>query len=240
MGDDGTTADLDRVDFSHNSAADGGAVFVNFLGTVSLSRVMMRHNYASGNGGAMSVGTGTSVALHQLTATRNVAEGSGGALYLSGFAKATLRSIDASDNEAKISGGAVAISDSLQSAATCTSSVIRRNTAGRRGGGFYVQDSRMSITGVQWLENSVQQGNGGGLATSGTATSLELSDTPCVEVDVLLDWTAAGDGCFASFIPNSNFIDNCQSEVHENSATCAETDASAYPGYCDGCPCNDE
>lgn len=230
-----STADLDRVDFSSNSAADGGAVFVDLLGELSLSRGTMSHNAASGNGGAMSVGTIARISATQIVARDNVADGSGGLLYLSGAMAAVLQGIDATNNTARASGGAVAVFDSSRTVITLTNATIRQNSADGNGGGIFSKDSTMDVVGVQVLENSVQN-NGGGIATSGP-NAVVLSDSECVNVEVLLDWTRVGDGC-VEFGPTGT---SCDGFVLYWAMSCAQVESVwDSANACNGCPCNDE
>ena len=225
------TADLDRVDFSRNSAADGGAIFVDVLGDLALCRATLRNNNASeGNGGAMSVFTEATVSISQSIAEYNIAAlGSGGVLYLSGFREATLRGITALDNKAK-NGGAIAVTDRATATVQLSNSTIRRNDAEESGGGLLVDASvtGVEMIGVQLLENSAQMHNGGAVAMTGKETFLALSDTACVNVDVLIDWTGT-DKCKRNY-------------AYEYQMTCAEVVAlgtivtDSVPV---GCTCND-
>ena len=134
VGED-SSAELDRVDFANNSAGDGGALFVDLHGDLSLSRVMMRGNTASRNGGAMSVGTVAKVSVIESTAKHNVAVGSGGMLHLSSSMAATLQGIDAIGNKAGATGGAIAAFGATRSTVSLTGSTIRGHKAGDGGGG---------------------------------------------------------------------------------------------------------
>ena len=216
-------ADLDRVDFLGNSATvDGGAVFVDIQGDLSLSRATVRENIASRNGGAVSAKTLATVTFDSCVAERNRASEAGGMLYLSGVEAAVLRGINASNNEAGAAGGAVAAADSTRTPIVLTNSTVHRNKV-RDGGAISVDDSEMSVSGVTLFDNSVA-GNGGGVTMGGVDTVLELSDVKCTSVDVLLDWTMAGDGC-------ANVWYCVASQIYY-----AETCAGS--GYCSGCPCN--
>jgi len=207
-------AELDRIDLILNSAADGGALFVDALADLSLARGNVRDNAASRNGGAVSVGTLAVATITESTARRNSADASGGMAYLSGVAAATLRSVELVNNNAGTTGGALAAVSSSRTAAKIVDSTVGQNTAAGNGGGLFLLDSEADVVGTQLLGNtagkrndggSADEGasaddgaasaNGGGVAMSGSSTNLGLSDTECVNVDVLLDWTTAGDGC---------------------------------------------
>ena len=233
------TAELDRIDFARNSAADGGALFVDLLGDLSLSRVIMRSNRASGDGGAIGVGAIAAVSVRESIARYNVAGGSGGMLHLSNAMSAKLQGIDATGNKAGASGGAVAAFDATRTLVTLTNSTIRGHTASDSGGGLFLKDSVMGLVGVEMSENSAEHGDGGALATSGINTFLEISDAECVRVDVLLDWTTAGDGCPTAYYD----IYTCDPLLFNFGMTCAELEqfvsSNHYDAPCNGCPCND-
>ena len=234
VGED-SSAELDRVDFANNSAGDGGALFVDLHGDLSLSRVMMRGNTASRNGGAMSVGTVAKVSVTDSTAKHNVAVGSGGMLHLSSIMAATLQGIDAIGNKAGATGGAIAAFGATRSTVSLTGSTIRGHKAGD-GGGVFLEDSVMGLVGVRLSENSAESGNGGAVATSGTDTSLGISDAECVRVDVLLDWSTAGNTCSKQ---SSGYT--CDPLVFNFGMTCAELEQMDWisDGDCSGCTCND-
>jgi predicted outer membrane repeat protein len=131
-----STAKIDNTDFALNSATDGGALFVDLLGDLSLFRVAMRNNEASMNGGAMNVGTAATVSVSQSMAKDNIADcGSGGMVHLSDVAVATLNDIDAIGNSAGTRGGAAAVFNSARSTITLTNSTVRHNKAREDGGG---------------------------------------------------------------------------------------------------------
>ena len=234
--DESCSAELDRIDFSRNSAAHGGAVFVGLQGDLSLSRSVLRDNLASsGNGGAVNAGVITTIRIKQTTVKHNVAGGDGGAFYLSGVAAATLRSIDATGNEAGTAGGAMAVFDSTYTKLTLANSTTQRNT-GPSGGALFIKDSDMGVEGVQFVAN-LAKGDGGAVAASGTESNLALSDVECADVQVLLDWTAAGeDGCPVKSFGGQYYTCHAWSGYLDN--TCSEV-SSRYFQSCNGCDCND-
>ena len=236
------TADLSHVDTLRNSAVDdGGAFFVDYLGDLSLARLTMDDNTAFRNGGAMSAGSLARISIDQTTAKRNAAGQSGGMLHLSDVLEAALRGIDAADNKAATSGGAIAVFeyDSIRSVVTLVNSSIHHNEAGEadggrgKGGGIFLENSELRATGVQLSGNSVEHGDGGGIATRGAATTLALSDVECVKVDILLDWTAAGHGCTDTYLGY-----NCETFAALAVGTCREVVARWSKLGCSGCPCN--
>jgi hypothetical protein len=233
------TAELDRIDFSLNSAADGGALFVDLGGDLLLSRTTMHNNAASRNGGAVNAGTVAKVSASQIVANHNFASSAGGAFYLSGVDVGMLRAVDATGNVAGGSGGAVAVVDSIRKAVEINNSTIRRNEAVNNGGGLFLKDSKVHLIGVQLVENSAE--HGGALATSGTNSDVSLQNKKCVDVDILLDWTSAGNGCPAAYLGYT-----CEAFVPFASSTCLEleADTAGLPfelgaDGCSGCDCND-
>ena len=229
-------ADIDGVDFSLNAAADGGALFVDLLAKLSLSRAVMNDNVAASNGGALSVGNVASVSVSQTVARRNVAGGSGGMLYLDGVLSSTLEGVEATGNKAGASGGAVAVFASSRAAVSLSNSTIRANKAVHKGGGLFLDASKMNVVGGLFVENTVEQGDGGAVATAvaTSETDLSFSDTECANVDVLLDWVGAGDGC-----PNVWGFVCAPALISYYGVTCAEfEDTWGSPGDCSGCACN--
>ena len=198
----------------------------------------MRDNTASENGGAMSVGLVATVSISESTAKGNMAVGgSGGMLHLSGVKAATLEGIDAVGNAAGSTGGAVAAFDSTRTTIMLMNSTVRGHKAGESGGGIFLDDSAMGLVGVLLSENSAEAGDGGAVATTGTATFLEVSDTDCTNVDVLVDWSTAGNGCPVAY--DGRYT--CDPLIFNFEMTCAELENLAFigEGKCSGCPCND-
>ena len=251
-----STAEIHNTDFALNSAADGGAMFVDLLADLSLFGVTMRNNGASLNGGAMNVGTAATVSVSESTARDNVAGGSGGMLHVSDVAAATLQDVDAIGNIAGTEGGAVAVFESTRSTVTFKNSTIRRNKAQERnGGGVYVENSDVGVHGVHFLENSAELGDGGGVASGESLTNLEISDIKCVDLDVVLDWTATTEGVAAGTYGNTARCpiqygngppQSCAEWITTDVTTCAElmsrdvTNSQGDAIDCTGCSCNDK
>jgi predicted outer membrane repeat protein len=239
---DSCSADLGQMDFAHNSAADGGALFVDLLAELSLSHSTMRNNTATKNGGAISAGNLAAVTVRQSTARNNAAGQSGGVLHLSGVSAAALDGIDATGNTAGTTGGAVAVVDSARNTITLTNSTIRRNAASGSGGGVSLEDSVVDIAGVEFHANSVKRGSGGAVATSGANARVEFPATECTNVDVLVDWTTAGNKqCEGDSTPVLGFV--CDAWALYFETTCADVPGLVAGAFgasisCEGCACN--
>ena len=217
------TADLDRIEFSGNSAADGGALYVDLLGDLVVSRSIMLWNTASASGGAISVGNTATISVSKSAAKHNVAGQFGGMLHLTNIQAAVLRGINATGNEAR-RGGGIAVFDSTRSAITLASSSFGHNKAEQDGGGIFLQRSAANIVGVTFLENMAEQRDGGGVVARET-NALALSDIECVDMEVLLDWSNAGNGCaYKVDWPGSM---NCEALVKYWGWTCAEAAGSS-------------
>ena len=241
------SADLDRVDFSRNSAADGGALYIDLLSDLKLSRATVRNNTAiSGNGGAISAGTISTVSVSRTVAKHNTARLSGGGLFFSGVAAVALRGVEATSNKAGTNGGAVAVVDSVRTTATLTNSVVRRNVAGNNGGGLFIESSKVVAEGVQLAENTAKDGSGGATAAEGAATNLAFSDSECVDVDILIDWTTAGNRC-PTLAHDLLSTYTCETMTWYLGVTCSEVVPAILalgfsgidPDSCSGCGCND-
>ena len=189
------------------------------------------------------------VSISQTVAEHNIADRSGGALHLAGVLGATLRGIGATGNKAGASGGALAVVDSSRTAITMTNSTVYYNQAAESGGGIFLESSEMKVTGVQLLENTAEHSHGGAVA-GGADANLKISDTECTPVDILLDWTAAGNGCPLVYAN----IATCASLAGYYALSCADaqslgqsmnywnddpsTDFDDRDDPCSGCPCN--
>ena len=146
-----------------------------------------------------------------------------------GIMTATLDQVTAVENEAGEAGGAFAVFESARESSIITNSIVEANKAGSKGGGgLYIEDSKVVVTGSQLRSNSAERGGGGATAASGDQAQLSLSDVECVAVDVGLDWASAGQGC-----PVDGDGKTCDSY----SDTCAELQED-YGRNCDGCTCN--
>ena len=209
-------------------AADGGALFVDLLGDLTLSRSTLNSNRAFEDGGGINAGVAATVTMIETKGASNTAAGSGGFAYLFGITSANLDGVVAIDNEAGTSGGAVAIIATTRTISNITNTSIQANRAGSKGGGLYVEDAAVTVTGTQLLSNSVEQGDGGGAVVSGGQAQLSLSNTKCVSVEVLVDWSNAGEGCSVG----SNGRTTCDSS---SDIACKE---QAENVECSGCACN--
>ena len=163
----------------------------------------------------------------------NVASGNGGALHFESVAAATLRDVNATANKAGAAGGAMAVVESTRSRITLADSSMLRNS-GLRGGALLVQDSDMGVKGVKFDSNSATAGDGGAVASSGADTLLSFSDPPCVNVNVLLDWTTAGGGCpsYPQFYGGT-----CDLMTFLQNWDCATVEA-IFGISCSGCACD--
>ena len=192
-----------------------------------MSQSTLRNNVALGNGGGVSAGTVATVTLVETKGIANRALGSGGVAHFFGIMAATIDGITANGNVAGDSGGAFAMIDSIRTISTMANSTVNANRAGSKGGGLYVEDAAVSVTGSQLTDNSVERGDGGATATSGHKAQLSFSDTECVNIEVVLDWSNAGSGC-----P----VDGDGMTCDTWSSACEDM-AYYYGSDCSGCAC---
>lgn len=167
--------------------------------------------------------------LNEIEGVANRAVGAGGMAHLSGVMTASFSQVTAVDNEAGGAGGAFAVVESDRQLSTITKSTINANKAGSTAGGLYVENSAVSMTGTQLRSNWVELGDGGAAALSGEDAHLALSDTECVNVVAVLDWTAAGEGCP---LDGTSYGGPCDSFA----GTCEYLQDQG--NNCNGCACN--
>ena len=168
------------------------------------------------------------MALADAQCTANRAAGSGGFAHFVGILSATIDGIVATGNEAGDAGGAFAVIDSIRAISNMTDSSVNFNRAGSKGGGLYIEDAVVSVTGTQFRDNFVDQGDGGASATSGALAQLSFADRECVAVEVVLDWSTAGGGC--------SIVDDDGRTCDYWAASCV--DLQNDHGYdCSGCAC---
>ena len=189
-----STIDFDRIAFDGNKATDGGALFVDLLGDLSISRSALRDNIAYRNGGGLSVGSIATVKLNGTEGVNNHAGASGGMAYFVGIMSAELNEVSAIGNTAG-KGGAFAMFDSLRTVSQIVNSSVNANSASDKGGGLYIKDTAITVKETQLRSNAVDHGDGGAAAISGEEADLNFLDTECVTVEILLDWGTAGLGC---------------------------------------------
>ena len=64
-----------------------------------------------------------------------------------GIMTATLGQVTAVENEASEAGGAFAVFESARESSRITNSIVKANKAGSKGGGLYIEDSKVIVTG---------------------------------------------------------------------------------------------
>jgi hypothetical protein len=161
-------------------------------------------------------------------------------LHLFGVSAATLIGIDAAGNSAGTTGGAVAAVDSTRNTITLTNSTILCNMASDSGGGVSLKGSAVDIAGVGFHANNAERGNGGAVEMSGVDALVKFRETECVNIDVLIDWTTAGN----KQCEGDNSIGYiCDAWAVYFGGTCATVPAVVAGAFgasisCGGCPCN--
>jgi hypothetical protein len=225
---------LDRVAFDGNVATDGGALFVDLLGDLSISRSTLSNNVAYRNGGGLSVGAIATAKIYETEGVNNHAVASGGMAHFAGIMSADLGEVSAIGNTAGSVGGAFAMFDSLRTVSHISNSSISVNNASSKGGGLYIEDAAVNIHGTQLQSNAVEQGDGGAAATSGDQAELSFSDMECVAVEVILDWGTAGKACPAHDYYSDGRLMTCDGWA----MTCGAFMATYGDDHCSGCACN--
>jgi predicted outer membrane repeat protein len=126
----GATLSINGGTFSTNQARNGGAVFVNAVGTsASISGTTFTGNTAAVNGGAVYLNANT-LSISDSTFTSNTAQANGGAMQTTTGTTLNLTNVNVSNNSAGGIGGGVMSGGMF----TITGSVLTGNSAGVRGG----------------------------------------------------------------------------------------------------------
>lgn len=173
---------IDGCEFSGNAAlsaaSDGGALYVNGAGAMTISDSAFDGNSAFFGGGLYFQSAGT-LTMTNCAVTNNQATGAsglGGGIFLQG-GTATLRNSTVSDNEAGGSGGGVDLNN-FNGTLTLQNCTLTANTAGISGGGI----ARSSGTGIIAMESCIVSDNinatSPNILTSGTviANSCAITD----------------------------------------------------------------
>jgi Calx-beta domain len=196
----GSMSFVDTVITENTAGDNGGGVYVNdvdrYGGELSFAGSTISGNTAvEGDGGGLNAGNvDGSVSITDAVITDNAAAGSGGGVFVDGWS-GNVEIVDStiSENEAAIGGGVAADSGNLR----LTDSTVAGNTAQSSGGGMAVgrgpsfelagggEPSAMfsgegvtQIIGSTITGNSVEMGDGGGLAVVGG----NFESYPTVEV----------------------------------------------------------
>lgn len=126
---DAAIVDAFQTDFQGNSATDGGGI-QNFWGDLTLRRVNVSDNVASGSGGGID-NQGTLIAQRSAIATNSAASG-GGLRNYGVYAELTMHNVTVSGNSATGSGGGLRIDAS--STSTDLNNVTIASNTGTSGG----------------------------------------------------------------------------------------------------------
>ena len=169
--------------------ANGGAIFVNSGGELSIAGTRLKGNKATGAGGAIFISKGGSASLFKSTLARNESGGFGGGLGIDAGGSAEVNRSTISDNKMLggigdfSSGGGIGIyapSGGPTATLEVENSTVANNSAGLDGGGIGSQDSidsgshaTMELDHVTvarnqaWtghdIENGTHGGTGGGI-----------------------------------------------------------------------------
>ncbi len=222
-----------------NTAGGGGAVFVNFPGTFSISGSSLSHNRAdSVNGGGISINGGnsatysitnstlmdnfsaakgggiasygTNITISNTLVLSNTADGQGGGVWISTLETTRLTNSLISGNRSN------AVIDSggggvwNEGNLFVTGSTITANEAAETGGGIYHVNGALDIRGSLISMNTAV--NGGGGIQTGAFPGVVVEST--VSKNVVAGLQAAGGG-----IKNSGGLSVRDSAIYSNTAT---------------------
>lgn len=145
-----------------SSGSDGGAIYIDPGGNVTLSQCILSSNQAP-RGGAISTDNGR-VTLSQCTLSGNTS-GSGGAIY-NFEGRVTLSQCTLSGNQATF-GGAIYTITLFSNETRLTDCTLVNNTATFEGGAVLIDRGRISLTHCTLTGNTALPNSGSGIASFG-------------------------------------------------------------------------
>jgi hypothetical protein len=181
---------------SNSAYYDGGGVHVS-EGTVALTRTRVVGNSASEHGGGLFVQSGATLSETQVISN---SANLGGGMFLN-FSNATLIGTQVVSNSASYGGGMYV--DRYWAMLNVSGGRIDGNFASDEGGGVYVFEGKVMLTGTQVVNNLASDGGGVYLYSSGAVTAVNgcivlNSDTAVNRADGTLiatdNWWGTADG----------------------------------------------
>ena len=183
---DGKVTISDGIVTGGNNTGDGGGVFVNDTGDLTLYNAEIYKNLSSSDGGGIFIADGGKAKISGGSVTYNIAGAKGGGLYVGGEAA------EAIDDNTETGGRQFENIQMLQGSASGSSTVdlsdctINYNTSGSAGG-IYVNSGTVTVgNGVDVTKNKNAEGNRSNLDAS------ENAGDSCFEISGLA--SAAGKG----------------------------------------------
>ncbi|MBW8798685.1 MAG: hypothetical protein JF597_35470 [Streptomyces sp.] len=146
------------------TSGDGAGIRVNSGGRLTLTKVDVTDNTATGNGGGIAVASNAWARIRSSYVAFNNADTGGG---LSNAGSVYAENSEFARNHARTAGGGIAQTGGTTFVGT---SVIRRNTAAgvaKIGGGVYVGSGTMEIDDSKITNNTDTGNRGGGIANGG-------------------------------------------------------------------------
>lgn len=170
------TAQFSSCMFTNNSAGtDGGAIVARDGATTRLFSCTLTNNSASRDGGAIAALPGSlATSLEDCTLTDNSTVARGGAVFAEGAGSLAVSGGSITNNKTtgvvagQGFGGGVYVKNTTS--ATVSYTDISSNTASFAGGGLFVQDCGLSMTGGSLSSNTAAQDGGGFYIDADTKT----------------------------------------------------------------------
>jgi len=154
-------------------ARNGGGIYCD--GTLTMFDSNVQGNTASDRGGGIFVGFG-SITLIRTTVAQNTAQFGGGICNPIGLVYLTSSQITentATDGGGLYNGGPLlegSINGSPGSITLDAESTVRGNVAQRQGGGLFVEQGKITLTGSRVTQNRANEGGGAFITAEGTLT----------------------------------------------------------------------
>ncbi len=162
------TATLSNTRVLSNSASlDGGGAFVYNQGTLNVNGGEISHNHANINGGGIHHFDQGVLNINDVEINHNFADGDGGGMYVYGRATLNISGGEISHNYADEYGGGAYI----YGMATLTNTRVLSNSANDSGGGLYVTEGTLNVSGGEVSGNHARI-QGGGMYLSVSTTTL--------------------------------------------------------------------
>jgi hypothetical protein len=203
------------------TTGNGGGIFVDTTGKVSVKASIVSGNSAGGGGGGMYL-RAAAITVSGCTITGNTAGTDGGGLYAriltTGTGDILIENSRIIGNTAGSEGGGAGLDNDRELAGVQKGKVIVRNTiisgnsAGAEGGGLYLDDGFVLLDRVQISNNSAARGGGIGDDSSDALTIKSSSVTNNRATD------AAGEGGGGLFIEGDSRVNIISSIISGNSS----------------------
>lgn len=212
---------LERVTIQDNVATGrGGGVFMGRY-AFTLRESLIQRNSAAQGGGLYATYNGST---YETDFIDNSAASEGGGLYLAGGDRTSLTNIDLRGNSATLGGGIYHTSDDSDDFLTVQFSTMEQNSAHIGGSLYFTNLFDFTGQGITFHNNHATNGDGGAIYANGSSGKIKLDNI------LMPDNSASAEGgaiflenAVSMVISNATFEDNSASERGGTIAAIGET-----------------